>query len=187
MKTKTRKSFEKLEYICELCRKDNDIDGDMVAYTYKRLGILKAEDKKLTKHAAITLQEDLRQILYLVLQYPFDSILLNIGNYKSWFDIIDNKVMYIDYFIPNQSIEVIFKNENGNSIKKNAPYLLHHVFILLSNLPINTLRICKSDYCGNLFASQHKSKRYCSPRCRNRENTYNARQKIKEKIKGLKK
>lgn len=60
------------------------------------------------------------------------------------------------------------------------PFLVYRAIELLIHLPLNTLRRCKASDCYNTFATLHKTKAYCSPRCRNRMGVYAARRKQKE-------
>jgi hypothetical protein len=62
----------------------------------------------------------------------------------------------------------------------NLPFLAYRAIEILTQLPSGTLRICKANDCMNTFATIHKTKQYCSQRCRNRMNTYAARRKTRE-------
>ena len=56
-----------------------------------------------------------------------------------------------------------------------VPYLINLACECIWNLPPNSLRQCKAPKCSNLFASTHKRKFYCQPRCRSRTMTYRHR------------
>jgi predicted Zn-ribbon and HTH transcriptional regulator len=100
---------------------------------------------------------------------------------------IDNKVMFT--FLHNylhrvfetqrHSNDKTLKNEEGKAPYLKLPFLVYRAIELLTHLPLNTLRLCKASDCFNTFATLHKTKAYCSPRCRNRMGVYAARRKQK--------
>jgi hypothetical protein len=76
------------------------------------------------------------------------------------------------------NVENLTTNVKAGNV--NLPFLVYRAIEILTHLPSGTLRICKANDCMNTFATIHKTKQYCSQRCRNRMNTYAARRKTRE-------
>lgn len=83
--------------------------------------------------------------------------------------------------VPVKFSEPKLKNDRGQKdiYEVHLPFLVYRAIELLTHLPPHTLRLCKANDCNNSFATTHKTKSYCSPRCRNRMGVYAARSKHK--------
>jgi hypothetical protein len=101
----------------------------------------------------------------------------------------EQKLLLVTRFTsgPNDYAKIRFKkkklkNYKGEKIVIDGylPFLTYRALELLTHLPLNTLRFCRATDCDNTFATLHKTKAYCSPRCRNRMGVYAARRKQKD-------
>jgi hypothetical protein len=109
---------------------------------------------------------------YMIVRIPGERI-----KYTPWEDFYQNNVEGSKH-----STDIQLKSFEGLEVEFKMPFLVYRALEVLTHLPPNTLRVCKANDCYNTFATFHKTKAYCSPRCRNRMGVYAARRKQKETL-----
>lgn len=83
---------------------------------------------------------------------------------------------------PEAQIDAKWSNE-GEDFTMALPLIAIKIIELVVQLPEKALKICSAMGCSNPFVSTHKTKKYCSTTCRNRENTYATRRRLLERLK----
>lgn len=79
---------------------------------------------------------------------------------------------------PAHKVKILFIHNNFIIESIRAPFITWQILKLLCTIEDHSLRICDSKRCDNLFYSSHKTKKFCSKKCRDYMNNTNARKRL---------
>ena len=177
--------LNQLQALCEFSRK-SDVTGIDVEYIFQVMGEDK-NDRIWEPHDARTYQDAVYKALHnLVMGTTGPGLRIDIKTPSDWvqldndgkrFRLSTRRTSGPQDMTAFRLINKLDDEKNNVMWEGRMPFLVYRAVELLSKLPPGALRICAADDCYNPFAAFHKTKRYCSPRCRNRMNTYATRRR----------
>ena len=180
--------LKQLQALCEFSRK-SDITGIDVEYIFRVMGEDK-DDRRWETHDARTYQEAVYKALRSVVIGTIGTNLrIDIKTPSEWvqldndgkrFRLSTRRTSGPQDMTPFRVISKLNDEKNNVIEKGRMPFLVYRAVELLSKLPPGALRVCAAGDCMSPFATFHRTKQYCSPRCRNRMNTYATRRRRKE-------
>ena len=83
---------------------------------------------------------------------------------------------------PAHKVKIFFKKKNFIIESIRAPFITTQILELFCIIKSHSLLICDSKRCNNLFYSSHKTKKFCSKKCRDYTNNTNQRLRNKAKL-----
>mgnify|MGYP000533687892 CR=1 FL=1 len=187
MNRPTKKQKDRLKQIQALCdfAQKPKVTGIDVEHIFQVMEEPKVE-RIWTDDEAKSYQRAVVMSLYSVavaIYHP--DVRLEIAPPRKWQEVVvDGGNLRIEQRLTNVPNDVteVRKIDSSGEIRQDVglPYVVYRAIEILTELPVNTLRICGAGDCKNMFASLHQNRSYCSARCRNRVNTYATRRRSKD-------